>query len=153
MDADALRELLESTVVAIERAGIPDEALATLKKPRFSAPKFVSEGRAWRLGVLLIDQQARLYRTGEVTRAVEPLRGVANKSAEAEARRELRRAAARGKFPEGEVVNFGHSLIEVTEESDPVRLADGEALVRWNSSGHWRPLESYLTERISLAQE
>ncbi|MGV8880556.1 MAG: hypothetical protein ACOH19_00225 [Rhodoglobus sp.] len=153
MDADALRELLESTVVAIDRAGIPDEALATLKKPRFSAPKFVSEGRAWRLGVLLIDRQARLYRTGEVTRAVEPLRGVANKSAEAEARRELRRAAARGKFPEGEVVNFGHSIIEVTEDSDPVRFTDGAALVRWNSSGHWRPLAGYLTERISLAQE
>ena len=153
MDADGLRQLLESTIVEIERAGIPDEALATLKKPRFSAPKFVSEGRAWRLGVLLLDRQGRLYRTGEVTRAVEPLRGVANKSAEAEARRELRRAAARGKFPEGEVVNFGHSLIEVTDESDPVKLADGQALVRWNSNGHWRSLESYLTERISLAQE
>jgi len=153
MDADGLQQLLRSTIDVIEAAGISDEALATLKKPRFSAPKLVKEGRAWRLGVLLIDRQARLYRTGEVTRAVEPLRGVANKSAEAEARREMRRAATRGKFPEGEVVNFGHSLIEVTAESDPVRLSGGEALVRWNASGHWRPLASYLTERISLAQE
>lgn len=152
MDAEDLTQLLKGVILSIETAGIPDEALATLKKPRFAAAKLVKEGRAWRLGVLLIDRDGRLYRTGEVTRAVEPLRGVANKSAEAELRREMRRAATRGRFAEGEVVNFGYSLISVAENSDPVRLVNGEALVRWNESGNWRPLMSYLAERISLSQ-
>lgn len=152
MDAEGLRELLRGTVRTLEASGIPDEALATLKKPRFGALKLVREGRAWRLGVLLIDREGRIYRTGEVTRAIEPLRGVANKSAEAEERREMRRAATRGRFPEGEVVNFGYSVVDVTEDSDPVRLRDGEAQVRWNLSGNWRPLASYLAERIDLAQ-
>lgn len=156
-----LRALLENAVAELEKSGAPDEALAIIKSPRFGAPRMVSTGRAWRLGVLLLGRDARLYSTGSVTRAIEPLRGVANKSAEAEERREFRRMAARGKFPEGETINFDHVELAVDaaslELSDgPVLLRDGVALVVWNpavpASGV-RPLEGYLAERISLAAE
>ena len=141
-----LAELLQRTVRELQDAGIPDEALGILKNRRLSAPKFTPAGRAWRLGVLLLDHDARLYRIGAITRAVEPPRGVANKSAEAEERRELRRAAVRGKFAEGEVVNYGYEPFE-----PPV--VDGVPMVPWNASGALRPLEDYLAERISLARE
>jgi hypothetical protein len=152
VDIEELHELLRGTVHTLRDARLPDEALATLKQPRFRPPRFIPAGRAWRLGVLLIDNRGQLFRTGEVTRAVEPLRGVANKGVDAEGRREMRRAATRGKFTEGEVVNFGYSIIDVIGDSDPVRLRDGEAQVRWNTAGSWRSLDGYLKERITLAQ-
>ena len=73
-----LAELLRDTVAALDAAGTPDEALGELRTSRFRAARFVPTGRAWRLGVLLLDRDGTLYETGNVTRAVEPLRGVAN---------------------------------------------------------------------------
>ena len=101
--------------------GAPDEALARFRQPgglrgllgpRLIPRRLISTGRAWRLGVLLIDASGRLYSTGEVTRAIEPLRGVANKSPDAELRRDNRRLAVRSGFAIGEVVNFGYELVE-----------------------------------------
>ena len=152
MPSDELLRLLGSTVGELEAAGIPDEALATLKLSRFAAPKLVKAGRAWRLGVLLIDRDLRLYEAGEVTRAVDPPRGVANKSAEAEARREMRRAATRGRFPEGEVVNFGYRPIDLETGSGPIEILDGLAHIHWRSGAPLLPLEQYLVERLDLAR-
>ena len=93
-----------------------------------------------------------------VTRAVTPERGVADHSLAADARREVQRAAVRGAFAEGEVVNFGYSPIPLDDESlsrgaGPLSLDGTTVTVRWDKSGAGRgsaPLESYLAERISL---
>lgn len=150
-----LAGMLARVVRELEESAVPDEALATLKRSRFGGVKLVPlkpgrGGRAWRLGVILLARDGTLYASGEVTRAVEPQRGVANKSQEAEDRRELRRAAVRGRFPEGEVVNFGFTPIDVEAASGPVTVVDGIPLVRWNRAANPRPLEAYLAERIAL---
>ena len=148
MDAPAeLTAMLQRSVRSLDEAGVPDEALAALKHRRVGGDRLVPAGRAWRLGVLLLDRSATLYATGEVTRAVEPLRGVTNRSAEAEARRAVRHLAARSRFPEGEVVNFGHAPVGPGDELLPI--VDGVILVRWSGS-FTRPLADYLADRVAL---
>lgn len=151
--SDGLSELLARTVESLRAAGVAPEALATVKTSRFAPTKLVRSGAAWRLGVLLLDADGRLFEVGELTRAVEPPRGFANKSPEAEARREWRRAARRGKFAEGEAVNFEHRQIDVAAGTGAVRVVDGTPLVKWNASGDLRPLEGYLAERLALLLE
>ena len=170
MDQDAptdavaeLAALLRRTVDDLEARGAHDEALGTVKSgrgfgPITTATKMVSAGRAWRLGVLLIDRDARLYETGTVTRAIVPLRAVTNFSAEAEARRDDRRAAARGRFPEGEVVNVDYSPIDLgaTALEDGrgiLGLQDGAVMVRWHATDPPRRLDSYLADRLGLLGE
>ncbi|MBU1589438.1 MAG: hypothetical protein KKH51_16050 [Actinobacteria bacterium] len=150
-----LPALLASTVAELERRGTPDEALAVLRTTRLRGTRLVRTGRAWRLGVLLIDREGRLYETATVTRAVEPLRGVTNRSAEAEARRELRHIAARSGFPEGEAVNVDPVPLDpsAAEGGGPLSVVDGTVMVRWNAGGGIRPLEAYLADRLSLLDE
>ncbi len=156
---EPLQGLLLRVVGELEAAKVPDEALATMKHPRLRAPRLVRAGRAWRLGVLLLDRDARLYSTGSVTRAVLPLRGVANKSPDADERREYRRMAVRGRFAEGETVNFDHAVIALDPESlasgcGLVLEREGIVVVRWNQAdpvAGVRPLSDYLAERLSLA--
>lgn len=140
---------------AVERLhGHPDEALGVMRQRRWLPRKLVPAGRAWRLGVLLLDRDGRLYETGAVTRAVEPQRGVASKSPDAELRREDRRAAVRGRFAEGETVNFGFAPIDLSAlPSGPLSVVDDVVMVRWNARGEVRPLEGYLDERIGLLLE
>ena len=144
-----LPELLARTVAELERRGIPDEALATLRIPKFGRARLVPAGRAWRLGVLLLDREGRLYETATVTRAVEPLRGVTNRSAEADARRELRHIAARSRFPEGEAVNVDPVPLNL---DGPLSVVDGTVMIRWNAGGGIRPLDAYLADRLSLLE-
>ncbi|MCU1423012.1 MAG: hypothetical protein JWN36_2663 [Microbacteriaceae bacterium] len=126
--------VLARTVAALEEAGVGDEALGVLVPARrFRGEVIKPAGRAWRLGALLLARDGTLYATGEVTRAVEPLRGVANKSPDAEARREKRRAAVRGRFADGEVVNFGYTRLDAVPEMVGVV-----------------PVERYLAERVAL---
>lgn len=125
---------IAETIAALEAAGIRDEALGVITPARFLRGETIkSAGRAWRLGALLVDRAGQLYEVGEVTRAVEPPRGVANKSPDAETRREKRRAAVRGRFAAGTAVNFGFRPI------DPPAVVNG------------MPLEAYLADRVSLA--
>jgi hypothetical protein len=150
--------LLASTVAELQRRGAPDEALAALRQPRFGRTRLVPAGRAWRLGVLLLDAEGRLYATTTVTRAVEPLRGVTNRSAEAEARRDLRRVAAHSRFPEGEAVNVDPVPVDVSpaaleEGSGLLLLEGGVVMVRWNAGAGIRPLADYLADRLSLLDE
>lgn len=152
------REMLARVVRELEHSAVPDEALATVKRGRigpveFGRVRLVPAGRAWRLGAILLDRDGRLYSSGEVTRAVEPLRGVANKSPEAEERREWRRAAVRGRFAPGEVVNFGHQLLDPASGVGPVTVADGILMITWNPAATPRPLQAYLAERIALLHE
>lgn len=158
--AAALAELLRRTVADLDSRGAPDEALGAVKPgrglgPISTATKMVRAGRAWRLGVLLIDRDARLFETGSVTRAIVPLRAVTNRSAEAEARRDDRRAAARGNFPEGEVVNFDYSPIDTSAAAleggaGILSLKDGEVMVRWHATDPPRRLATYLADRLGL---
>ena len=151
MSPTDLPELLARTVAELERRGIPDEALANLSIPRFGRSRLVPTGRAWRLGVLLLDRGGRLYETATVTRAVEPLRGVTNRSAEADARRQLRHLAARSsRFPEGEAVNVDPVPLDL---DGPLSVVDGVVMIRWNAGGGIRPLEEYLADRLSLLDD
>ncbi|WP_309617252.1 hypothetical protein [Salinibacterium sp.] len=158
--AAELAELLRRTVAELDARGAHDEALGAVKPgrgfgPISTATKMVRAGRAWRLGVLLIDRNAELYETGSVTRAIVPLRAVTNRSAEAEARRDDRRAAARGNFPDGEVVNFDYSPIDTSaaaldEGSGILSLQEGAVMVRWHATDPARRLDSYIADRLSL---
>ena len=157
----ALAELLADTVEQLE--GLPDESLGVWKQSRGigrlrAAPTLQPAGRAWRLGVLLIDRHGNLFETGEVTRAIEPQVAVTSRTLLAEERREIRRAAARGKFPEGEVVNHSYTPIDVDElaragTSGPLILENGIVRVRWKAGDGTRPLDAYLHERIGLLRE
>jgi hypothetical protein len=157
---DDLAALLGRTVADLSARSVADEALGELKQPRFGAPRIVPLGRAWRLGVLLLDRDCALYATGSVTRAIVPLRGVANKSPDAEVRREFRRAAARGRFIGGEVVNFSVTRLaldvaSLEAGSGPLRMRDGEVAVLWNPADPvrgLRPIADYLSERAALTR-
>ncbi len=157
--AIVVAELIAGAVRQLEDRGIPDEALGVLVAARGvaffrSSPKIRPVGRAWRLGVLLIDSAGAVYETGTVTRAIAPLRGVTNRSPEAEEKREYRLAASRGGFPEGEVVNVGHVPVMLDAAAlragtGPLALEAGEVMIRWNAGALAR-LDRYLADRLSL---
>jgi hypothetical protein len=159
VQATELADRLESLVRDLRAAGAPDEALGEFLPSRGFGPfataeKFRQLGRAWRLGVLLVDAQAHLFVTGELTRAIEPGRAAVNRSAEGERRRSLRAAAARSGFARGEVVNYGFTRIDtradaVTASSEPLSVADGAVLVQLEPGAH-ADLDRYLTERYEL---
>ena len=162
-----LSEMLARTVDALEAGGVRDEALAILRGParRFlvltSPAVMVPAGRAWRLGVLLLDRQGRVFATGKVTRAIEPKRGVADRSLAADRRRADELAAFRGPFAEGEVVNYGFSSIDLglaslQTSSGPLFTDSGTVFVRRDPNLPDRGvsrLDSYLAERVRLLTE
>ena len=155
-----LDALLARTVADLEQIGAADESLAVLRDRgigRLRGKPFLSPvGRAWRLGVVLLDRLGGLYETGEITRAIEPQIAVTNRSADAERKREYRRAAARGPFREGETINHGFTPLDLSdaalrEGSGPLSLVGDVVLVRL-PSGSRIPLERYLADRVSLFQ-
>jgi len=161
--SSVVAELLAHTIQELVEADARDEALAIVKPSRGVAmfktsPVMVPTGRAWRLGVLLLDRDGGLFATGEVTRAIVPGIAVTNRSAAAERRRDFRRAAARGSFREGEVINHGYVPIALDEEnllagSGPIEVLDGQLVVRLEAGtlGHGTvPLDRYLRDRAEL---
>jgi hypothetical protein len=131
--ATDLRVLLARTIERLEAMGIGDEAIATLRPARRIAliprPAVMDGvGRAWRLGVLLLDREGRLFATGGITRAIELTHETVYMNAEALHRRDLRVAATRGGFAPGDTVNFDVAEIALDAAS----------------------LESYLAERTSI---
>ena len=114
-------------------------------------------GSVWRLGVFLIDQDAVLRATGSLVRATPPGRPQ-YQSQSAEARRSLRAAAQRGRFHDGETVNFDAPRIDLDapalrHAAGPLFLRDGRALVRWSAAADdaaAREFEGYLAERVDL---
>jgi len=156
-----LGELLVRSVARLESAGVHDESLAVWKHSRGvlglgASDSLVPAGRAWRLGVLLLDRAGALYSTGEVTRAVQPGRAAVNRSATGEQRRAIRAIAARGNFPRGEVINHGWQSIALDEValaagSGPLSIREGVVFVRFDTPElSIAPLERYLNERISI---
>lgn len=144
--------MLAAAIAELSSAGVPDEALATLRPRRGAGPftrpaRFVPAGRAWRLGSVLVTRDGELLATGSVTRAIIPKDFAANKSPAEELRRELQRAAARGRFVRGESVNFDYRPaigVLVTIEGDSPEIV---------LSGTRLPLEPYLVDRVRLMAE
>lgn len=66
---DTVARILARTIEVLQTNGVHDEALATYKPPRRLvgiplAASMKSAGRAWRLGVLLLDREATCSRSG-----------------------------------------------------------------------------------------
>ena len=155
-----LDAILSETIRELHARGVPDEALAVEKTSRFRARRYLPVGRAWRLGALLIGRDGSLYSTGEVTRAIEPSIASRSRTVMAETQREDRRAAARGPFVDGEVVNFGYTPIDTDSAAlaagaGPLSLRDGVIMVRWNvdAADGRRPLADYLRDRLDVLDE
>ncbi|HEX4441966.1 MAG TPA: hypothetical protein VHZ81_00200 [Galbitalea sp.] len=150
---------LESLVRDLGAADAPDEALGEFLPSRGIGPfataeKFRALGRAWRLGVLLVDDRANLFSTGELTRAIEPGRAAVNRSAQGERRRALRAAAARSGFAAGDVVNYGFVRLDtganaLSASAGPLSMRDGVLVVQLEP-GAYADLDRYLTERYEL---
>ncbi|BDZ50337.1 hypothetical protein GCM10025867_25780 [Frondihabitans sucicola] len=161
--ADLLRSALRATIDRLDRAEARDEALAVVKEPRGFGPfktqtSMQPVGRAWRLGVILLDRGARLYSVGKITRATAT-GWPQNLSLSVEQRRADRQAASRGDFVEGDVVNYGYTEIahdpaELGEGSDPLSFDGERLLLRWGPGpGERRPLETYLADRAQLLED
>jgi len=155
-----LRELLARTATELAHRGVQDEALGVATRGRGiarfrGADSIRPAGRAWRLGALLLGRGGELYSTARVTRAIPPLRGVTNRSPEADQRRAERLAASRGGFAVGENVNVGYTPIALDGDSlargsGPLSVRDGELFVRWAPGDGTTSLEQYLHERVAL---
>lgn len=155
-----IRDALAEAVTRLNEAGARDEARAVLVPRRRTLgiprePVLRPEGRAWRLGVLLLGRDGTLFATGRLVRATPPGR-TQYVSESAETRRAYRAAAERGHFRDGETVDFDAPEIELTVESlrastGPLLLRDGEALVRWSASSEQTVgFAAYLAERVEL---
>lgn len=158
-----LHALLGRTIERLEAMGVKDEAIATLRPARRIAfiprPAVMDAiGRAWRLGVLLVDRDGRLFATGGITRAIELTHETVYMNAEALYRRGLRVAATRGGFALGDVVNFDVAaialdVVSLRAETGPLSLRGTTVMVRWVAGEGdlgLATLESYLSERMSI---
>ncbi|SEB15141.1 hypothetical protein [Leifsonia sp. 21MFCrub1.1] len=159
---ERIRAAVAGAVATLTAAGARDEALAEYVPAhrRFlirREPVLRGIGRVWRLGVFLLDADGTLRATGTLVRATPPGRPQ-YQSASAEERRSLRAAAARGRFRDGETVNFDASVIPLDASAlraatGPLFLRDGQPLVRWSPSAGdagARGFEAYLAERVDL---
>ena len=163
--ADDARAAIAAAIDRLTSAGARTEALAELRIPRRigplrRTPRFVPIGPVWRLGVLLLATDGRMFATGAVTRARDP-RHPNFTSVSGEERRELREAARKAGFGAGETVDYDAALLlSVDGEFDqtlgtvgPLVVRDGELLVSWNASraaDSLVPFASYLAERVEL---
>lgn len=132
--------MLTELAAKLAERGARDEALGAWQpeRRRFGRPRpavLDPAGRVWRLGALLLDRSGQLYATGKVTRALVPKDFNSDKTLAGEARREVQRAAARGRFLPGETVNY---------EWQPVTAEQAAALVAPE------PLADYLRDRAEL---
>ncbi|MGV8969912.1 MAG: hypothetical protein ACOH1J_05635 [Microbacteriaceae bacterium] len=161
--ASSLPSLLAAAVAQLQLAGAPIEALGEMRRGRGigslrTASALHPVGYAWRLGVLLLTEDCRLFATGEVTRAVMPQLAVTNRSESAEHRRDIRRAAVRGRFPDGEAINYGFIPIALDAESlragsGPLSIDGDAVVVEWSTRLGTRPLADYLADRARLLTE
>lgn len=162
----ALRAAIGEIVAMLREAGAREESLAIYQERRRSLliarePVLRSAGRVWRLGVVLLDREGGLHATGTIVRATEPGRPQ-YVSVSAETRRAYRAAAERGRFRDGETVNFDAEpvLLEVGSLREaaatgrgPLFLRDGRVLVRWSAAvadADAREAVGYLRERADL---
>lgn len=160
-DGERIRTLVEACRDTLVSAGIKTEAVGEYEGPKrrflIKRPaRIVSVTRAWRLGVLLIDESGELRVAGSTLRAHEPPPILGYASLSARQRDELRHAAIRGGFAEGEIVHYGTHVIDGNfgrGDSGPISLLDGVPVVKWHPNATLNsaiPLEQYLHERVKL---
>ena len=153
-----------ATAAALRSAGVAPEALAEYVPPRrvllWTRPATMRPlGEVWRLGALLLGDDARLYAAGRATRAAERGRP-GYQSVSREERREIAAAALRGGFTAGAPVDFDAVPITLDAASlaaappdSLVGFADGEVRVRWRAGAPLAgapTLASFLAERAGL---
>lgn len=163
-DAGAINRARTAIAEAVQRlgaAGARDEAVGEYVEPRRvlgirREPTMRDLGRAWRLGVLLVDRVGTVRATGLITRVTEPGRPQ-YQSTSAEIRRAYRAAAVKGGFRAGDTVNHGTVPIPLDEHlrgaAGPLSVRDGEVVVRWSpavADGDALPLAQYLADRVDL---
>ncbi|MFD4421225.1 hypothetical protein ACFWN7_06950 [Agromyces sp. NPDC058484] len=156
-----VHELVTAAAATLGAAAAREEAVAEFVPERRvlgvrRAARMTATGRVWRLGVLLVGADGRLYATGRVVRAERATRRSIPANAIAE-QRAFRAAAVKGGLPVGETVNFGADPIDVRElvragASGPLVLRGGVVLVRWNPTqpDALTPLDRYLADRVEL---
>jgi len=158
VSAAALSEYLVDRAGWLFASGAPDEALAVAATRRRvlgigGGTVLKPAGRVWRLGVVLLDRDGRLFATGSVTRAAEQRQhGYTSVSA---AERSAVRALAADAFAPGEVVNYDAELLTLDagrrNSFGPLRISDdGDVLVEWARGGGLVDFEKYLAERATL---
>ena len=164
-DEDAIARIhvaLRDAVEMLGDSGARQEALAEYVDARRTflirrGPVLRRIGAVWRLGVFLLDAEGTLRATGSLVRATPPGRPQ-YQSRSAEDRRSLRAAAQRGRFHDGETVDFAAPRIELEAASllastGPLFLRDGRPLVRWSAAAadaDARDFAEYLAERVDL---
>lgn len=157
------RDAVDRAVRALIQASARTETLAeyvpgrrVLGMPR--APRMSAIGPVWRLGVLLLDADGRLYATGRVIRAERAVRKSVTAESVAE-QRAYRAAAIKGGMPEGATVVFDAEPIALDADalaagaaSGPLVMRGDEVLVRWSPTqpDALIPLEAYLRDRVDL---
>jgi len=164
VDVTAISSTLAVAIDRLTAAGARTESLAELRIPRAigpfrRAPRFVPIARVWRLGVVLLEavpgDAARLFATGSVTRARDP-RHPNFTSVSGEERREVREAARRAGFADGETVDYDAQPLPLDDTLGtigPLVLRDGELFVSWSgtrSADSLTPFADYLAERVEL---
>lgn len=113
-------------------------------------------GSAWIVGRLLVTTDGELLAATHTLRAHVPKPHINYPSESARERDQLRHAAIRGGFREGETVHWDAQPIvaaELTDASAPVLLREGMLLVLWSSTApvdSAKPLVDYLSEHIEL---
>ncbi|MBM7506152.1 hypothetical protein ACFPER_03470 [Agromyces aurantiacus] len=164
--AAAARDAVDAAVRALAEASARTETLAEYMPPRRvlgipRAARMRVIGPVWRLGVLLLDADGRLYATGRVVRAEREVRRSVLAESVAE-QRAYRAAAVKGGIPEGATVVFdavplaldADALAAPSGALAPMTGADGatQVGVRWDPSraDALIPLASYLAERVEL---
>lgn len=157
MDAEALFDNARRRLEGIPREAIGRRALPGRVRSALGArPRIVPAGEAWRLGILLLADDAVLT-TGEILRsAAERRRGF---TAEASRQRaELQAMCARGGFAEGATVNIDPTpldldLLAAGGRTGPLEMRDTQIQVHWTPGAGPMPLKAYLDERIRLLRE
>lgn len=164
-ELERVRGVVADAAARLAAADAPDEELAEYVPERRKlgitfSPRMKPIGRAWRLGVLLVDRDGTLYAAGSSTRAIEP--GRANHQSISGEERRMHRAAAHRSYPEGTVVNFGARVIDLSSAEpeaplltpkSPLLLVGGRVLVRWSptaDASNAPEFETYLRERVEL---
>lgn len=149
---DARRRLEGSAREAIGRREEPGRLRSALG----ARPRIVPAGEAWRLGLLLLADDAVLA-TGEILRsAAERRRGF---TAEASRHRaELQAMCSRGGFAEGTTVNIDPTPLDLDRlatdgRTGPLERRGTQVLVHWTPGAGPMPLDAYLDERIRLLRD
>lgn len=148
-----LSVLLAELREQLSAAGAATESLVVRHPPRKLGPitrpeRLERAGECWRLGVLLLTQDARLAAVGQVLRTT-PERHIGTTSELARQREQLREAARRARIPAGVTLNIDARWLDPDAPTAPLIVHDGILHVEW-SRGLTTALEPYLRERAEL---